>query len=508
MRSLLRALLLLALATPAASAQDDAATARPAAVPPLPLSSAVDPVQYRVGPGDQFTLWVWGPVSRVVTTAVGPEGSLLLGDLGFLDVSGLTLAAARERVLAHVGRQLRGVGVDVRLTRPRRFLLMLAGDVRSPGPLLVQGGSSVGEILPDSLLSPRSSRRNITLLRADGTRRLVDLARVRVLAERESDARVGDGDIVQVPTLSRVVGIWGGVLRPGPQELGERDSVRTLLALAGGLSPDAAADKAMLVRWRSATQRDSIELDLRPGSPDLARELHMNDQLHVFRIPRFQETPQVTIVGQVGRSGVFPIERGQTRLSELLAAAGGLAPDADSTALRLIRRSTATEEDPEFDRLVRLSRDQMTESEYESFRTRLAARTPAFRVDASRLRQADRARDPVLEDGDIIRAERLAHSVRVDGQVRLPGLIAHRPGARWTDYVEAAGGYSARAARTQVRLTRAADQKTLRAKDAGEIAPGDFVWVPERPDVSAWSYVRDALVIGAQVATLIIAIRK
>jgi len=473
-----------------------------------PLSGAVDPQRYRVGPGDQFTLWVWGPVSRVVTSSVGPEGSLLLGDLGLVDLSGLTLAEARQKVVAHIGRQLRGVGVEVRLARPRQFLLMVAGDVRSPGPLLVQGGASVGEILADSLLSPRSSRRNITLLHSDGSRDRVDLARVRVLGERAGDAIVGDGDIVQVPTIARVVGIWGGVSRPGPQELGDHDSLRTLLALAGGLSPDAVAERALLVRWRSATQRDSIEIDLRDGSADLHRALQLNDQLHVFRLPRFQETPQVTIVGQVGRSGVFPIERGRTRLSELLAAAGGLAMDADSTALRLIRRSTEAEVDPEFDRLVRLSRDQMTESEYESFRTRLAARTPAFRVDASSLRLEGGALDPVLEDGDVIRAERLSHSVRVDGQVRRPGLIAHRPGARWSDYVEAAGGYSARAARTQVRLTRAADQKTVRVRDAGEIAPGDFVWVPERPDVSPWTYLRDALVIGAQVATLVIAIRK
>lgn len=499
--------LLLALPGTARSQQQSASSSSQTMAPSV-LSGVVDPDLYRVGPGDQFTLWLWGPISSTSTIVVGPEGSLLLGDLGFVEVPGLTITQVRERVSRLVESKLRGVRVDIRLARPRWFSLMLTGDARTPGPMLVQGGSQVGDVLVDSLLNPGSSRRNVMVLHPNGTRRTVDLGRIRILGERAADAFLGDGDIIRVPTATRFIGIWGGVARPGAQELAEGDSLRTLIALAGGLTPDAAQDHALLIRWTSPTERDSVPVDLREGSPDLDRVLHMSDQLHVFRLPRFHETPQVTIVGQVGRTGVFPIERGRTRMSELLAAAGGLAPDADVSALRLVRRSVAAEEDPEFERLVRLSRDQMTESEYESFRTRLAARVPAFRVDANHLAEGYGSRDPVLEDGDVIRVERLSHSIRVDGQVRRPGLIAHMPGASWSHYVEAAGGFSARAARSQVRLTRSADQKTVRIKDAGDVAPGDFVWVPERPDISPWSYLRDALVVGAQVATLVIAIRK
>lgn len=501
--------LLLMLTAPGHLLAQESAPAPPMTLTvPAAWSGTVDPSQYRVGPGDVFALWIWGPVSRTSTIEIGPEGSLLLGDLGFIDVTGITLTQLRERVTRHVESRLRGVGVDIRLARPRQFQVLLTGDVRTPGPLQAQGGARVGDVLADSLLSHRSSRRNIILIRADGQRTRVDLGRVRVLGERDADAFIGDGDIIQVPTTTSQVGVWGGVARSGVQELGARDSIRTLLALAGGMTSDAIAERALLIRWNSSTERDTIAIDLREGAPDLDRLVKMNDQLHVFRLPRFQESPQVTLVGQVGRTGVYPIERGRTRLSALLASAGGLAPDADRSALRLIRRSPSGVEDPEFERLVQLSRDQMTESEYESFRTRLAARVPAFRVDADELTTSDSARDPVLEDGDVIRVERLSHSIRVDGQVKRPGLIAHREGATWRHYVEAAGGYSARAARTQVRLTRASDQKTVRIADAGEVAPGDFVWVPERPDVSPWSYLRDALVIGAQVATLVIAIRK
>jgi hypothetical protein len=65
-----------------------------------------------------------------------------------------------------------------------------------------------------------------------------------------------------------------------------------------------------------------------------------------------------------------------------------------------------------------------------------------------------------------------------------------------------------RGARTQVRLTRAANGQSTLSRDAALISPGDQVWVPERPDVSPWQYMKDVLVVGAQVATVYLAIRK
>jgi protein involved in polysaccharide export with SLBB domain len=98
--------------------------------------------------------------------------------------------------------------------------------------------------------------------------------------------------------------------------------------------------------------------------------------------------------------------------------------------------------------------------------------------------------------------------VRVDGQVHRPGLIPYVEGRDISYYVSEAGGFTRRGARTQVRLTRAANGQSMLARDAMLISPGDQVWVPERPDVSPWQYLRDVLVVGVQIATLYIAVRK
>jgi hypothetical protein len=70
------------------------------------------------------------------------------------------------------------------------------------------------------------------------------------------------------------------------------------------------------------------------------------------------------------------------------------------------------------------------------------------------------------------------------------------------------GGYTNRAWRGKVRVTRSVTGQTLLARDVRTLDPGDFVWVPERPDVTAWEQGREVLTALAQVATIIIAIRS
>jgi protein involved in polysaccharide export with SLBB domain len=504
----LAAVAALLVLVPAARAQDADEGRLRLAAPLPPLAGAVDPDHYRVGPGDQFLLSLWGPLTRTVPLTVGPEGVLLVPEFGSLAVAGLTLTEARTRMLARIRERLRGVDADLRLTQPRQFRVRLTGAVRVSGAMLATGGMRLGELLADSLLLPDASRRDIQLIAPTGERRAADLARVREAGDLTRDPLIVDGEVVHVPVATRFVGAWGGVARQGAREFLPGDSVLTLLRLAGGLLPDALPARALLLRWRSATENDTLRLDLGADSPDLARTLTEGDQLHVFRTPSYLEAPQVTLVGRLHRVGVFPVERGRTRVSDVIARAGGFLPDADRSALRLVRRGVEAGGDPEFDRLVRLSREEMTASEYASFRTRLAALSPQFRIDASAARAGDWSSDALLEDGDVLRVERTASSVRVDGQVLRPGLVAFESGRDWSYYLGQAGGYSGRAARTQVRVTRAADGKTVRMRDAGAVSPGDFMWVPERPDVSPWAYVREGLVVVAQVATLILAVRN
>ena len=103
---------------------------------------------------------------------------------------------------------------------------------------------------------------------------------------------------------------------------------------------------------------------------------------------------------------------------------------------------------------------------------------------------------------------RLASSVRVDGRVRHPGVYEFREGADAAYYIKLAGGFTNLAARDRVRVTRSVDGQSMQARNLRSLAPGDFVYVPERPDISMWTQLATVIAVAANVATIVLVIRQ
>src|SRR5262249_36105573 len=166
----------------------------------------------------------------------------------------------------------------------------------------------------------------------------------------------------------------------------------------------------LLVGWREF-RRDSVWVSLKDESAaGLAMPLQDGDELHVFTMPNYHESDRVRIDGRVAVTGSYPVRSGVNRLSQILASAGGLLPDADSASVLLFRARPVATSDMELDRLSRLSRSEMTSSEYATFRTRLAGLAPDFRVDL-RKAAAGGVNDPLLTNGDSIVVPRVVRSV-------------------------------------------------------------------------------------------------
>jgi len=207
--------------------------------------------------------------------------------------------------------------------------------------------------------------------------------------------------------------------------------------------------------------------------------------------------------------GAYPIASNQDHLSDLIRWAGGFGPMANRSAVYLVRASNDPPGgDVEFDRLLRLSRGEMTESEYTTLRTKLAERKNSFRIDFKGLQKADPDVDPLLSHQDVVRVDPLLLSVRVDGEVKRPGLVDFTPGRTWGQYVQLAGGFTDRASHGTVRVSRQVTGQVIQAKSVHEIQPGDFIWVPERRDVGVWQVLRDVVGVASQVAVIVIVARK
>ncbi len=473
------------------------------------LAGPVDPVNYRLGPGDVLTLHVRGPISRDVPLEVGPEGSVLIPDDGMVFVAGRTLADVREDVLRRVGRMYRNVQLQLRLSRPRTFRIYLTGRVQTPGPVLANGSFRVADVLTPAELLDGASRRNIEVIHTDGTTEPCDLELFLQTGITTWNPWLRDGDVIQVPTMTRFVYVEGAVARPGRYELGQRDSVRTLLRLAGDLLPAAEMERMLLVRFVDHSRPESLWLslsDVLGGRENPA--VGDGERVYTYFVPNYRKLHQAMILGEVRRPGTYPIAEGRTSLRDLVSSSGGILPTADVSTLRVHRAATLTAgKDPELERLLRLSRGDLTASEYEILRTRLARLREDYSVDWARL-QSDPELDLKLRDGDVVRIDRSILAIRVDGEVQRPGLLNYVSGQNVEDYLRQAGGLTNRAWRGKVRVTRVVTGQTLLARDVRALDPGDFVWVPERPDITLWERTKDMLVALAQVATIVIAIRS
>jgi polysaccharide export outer membrane protein len=478
-------------------------------VPAAELAGPVDPAIYRMGPGDLLFLHLWGQTTRNIPLEVGPEGAVLLPDEGLVPVAGRTLADVRTDILARMHRRYRDVSMELRLARPRSFRIYLTGQVKEPGAVSANGACRVGDVLANEMFVEGASRRRIEVLRRDGTRESCDLELFLQTGDAGMNPWLRDGDVIQVPSATEFVYAQGAVARPGRYELGVRDSLRTLLRLSGDPLPSAVADRVLLVRFKDAFTPESLWVSLddvysRRQNP----ALEDGERMYVYFIPQYLQQHEAAILGAVQRPGTYPIVEGRTRLSNLVSSADGFQVGADLSAIRVHRRSTfATEKDQELDRLLRLSRNDLTASEYEVMRTKLAGLREDYRVDWTRL-EGSKDLDLLLRDGDVVRVERLVSSIRVDGEVRRPGILNFMRGESVEDYVAQAGGYTGRAWRGKVRVTRAVTGQTLLAHNVRTLDPGDFVWVPEKPDVTVWEQSREILTALTQAATVVIAVRS
>ena len=473
------------------------------------LAGPVDPAAYMIGPGDVLSLEYGGRAAGSTPLIVDSEGRVRVPSLGVVTVGGRALSAVRADLIKRLHPFLPGATLDVRLIEPRAFKVFVLGEVRQPGLVEVVGSARAFEgIAAAGGVDSTASSRNIRLLRRDGRMVSVDLERFRRTGDWDTNPYLEDGDRVIVPVVLNRFSIFGAVAHPGRFEFRPDDSLSTAILLAGGLLAAARPDSIQILRFRGATRLDTLIAGV-DASGTAAMALEPDDRVYVRGRPEWRPERQVVIGGEVKFPGPYAIQEGVHRLSDLIRWSGGFTSQAALSNVRLMRSDHGSQlGDTEFDRLSRLSRAEMTNTEYQTFRSKLAVRQSGYLIDFSSGAPQPPGSDVLLRDGDRVDVGRLEMSVRVDGSVQNPGLIAYQPDRTVGDYIRLAGGASHRGNVNDSRLTRAGSGNTLFARDVRTLEPGDFIFVPEKKDTDYWLIFRDVIIITGQIATVILVVHQ
>ena len=476
-----------------------------------PLEGPVDPARYKLGPGDELEVALFGRVTARVPVSVNAEGSIYVPNLGHVRVAGLSIVAARARLAEEFRKSYRGVQADITLLKPRRILIHVAGEVVRPGLAELQGPARVSEAVKAAQgFTAGASRRNLVVQRAGGSTESADLERYAVLGLPAENPYLDDGDVVLVPAAVHSIEVRGEVARPGPLEFRPGDRLSGILALAGGTRAGADTESVEVWRFVSSAESRPLTLPLRaalgaPGSPS-DPVLTPDDRIYVRGISDWHRGATVRVVGEAARPGSYAIPPQGERATELIARFGGFTRYADLSSATVFRPGLLPTRDSAYVNTLRAGASDREDAAF------LKAHAQAQGNLSTRFRTLVAGRDAAADfeflDGDVLSIPTRTGSVAIYGAVRQPGAVSYRPGAKLEDYVREAGGYGKRADRGRVRVTKVATGQPVRVADVATIDDGDLVWVPEREHVGFTKSAGNVVAFVAQIATVYLVIHQ
>ena len=304
-----------------------------------PNENMATPSDYRLGPGDEVVIDIWGASEDEIRDVISPEGRIMIEQIGPVYLNGLTVEEANDRLRKAFASKYAGVAedeTDVSLTlgQIRSILVNVMGEVNIPGSYRLSPFSAVVNALYRAGgINDIGTLRNIHVLR-NGTR-LVDVDIYDYLFGGKSNSsavRLQEGDVIIVPPYDQLVSVEGGVKRPMFYEVREGETLAKLLGYSGGMTGDAFAGLVTVSR-PTGSQNEIFNVE----EPDFnSYTLRDGDVVKVGTVvDKF--TNRVELRGSVMRPGMYAIGEGTMTLKSLLKQAQGLADDAFTTRAILYR---------------------------------------------------------------------------------------------------------------------------------------------------------------------------
>ncbi|MGB9619506.1 MAG: SLBB domain-containing protein, partial [Armatimonadota bacterium] len=278
------------------------------------------------------------------------------------------------------------------------------------------------------------------------------------VGEGKSGFLLKPGDIVTVmsvrPDRTNQVSITGPVSAPGLYGFTQGMRVGDLIKLAQGLDPkqEVYLRRADILRTDPLKGIEILTLDLEQalaGDPAHNLELQKLDQVFIYQPDQVVFRPRVvTILGAVARPGTYKRTDGM-RVSDAIAAAGGLMPEAYLERADLIRHASdgSTE-------LIQIALERAMSGD-----------------PTANLKLADRDELTVREYSDVRWASRV---VRIEGAVQRPGVYVRSKNMRVSDLLFAAGGLLPEASEQAevARQTGGGESKIFKVPNVASLVAG------------------------------------
>ena len=206
-------------------------------------------------------------------------------------------------------------------------------------------------------------------------------------------------------------------------------------------------------------------------------KLMANDQVFVYENQNYLNAQMFSVVGEVNKSGTFPLKT-NTTLGAALEMAGGIS---------------------EMGSLESISIDRNFKS-FDEFGNELIETKKIGNINL----------DFVLSDKDVINVSSLNNVVKVDGNVYSPGLVAFSKRMTMSKAVELAGGYKPNSLKNRsyvIRSNGEIEKANIFKGRAKKVFPGDTIFIPVNTnpnDFDITQFIADLSSTLANIAAILI----
>ena len=303
-----------------------------------PSENLATPQNYRLGPGDEVVIDLWGTSEDHLRQTISPEGSIMISQVGPVYLNGLTIGDANKHIKSIFSRKYAGMDdaeteINVTLGDIRTIQVDILGEVSTPGTFRMSPFSSVFHALYRAGgIRDIGTLRNIQVLRNGWKVAGIDIYEYLFDGKTSGNIRLQEGDVIIVPPYDQLVSIDGNVKRPMYYEIKPGETIQDLLTYAGGFTGDAYTGMVRLAR-QTGTENELYNID---RGEFTSYRLKDGDIITIGTIlDRYAN--RVELKGAVYRPGMFAIGDGVNTVGQLVRKADGLTEDAYADRVLLYR---------------------------------------------------------------------------------------------------------------------------------------------------------------------------
>ncbi|MDR1810723.1 MAG: SLBB domain-containing protein [Prevotella sp.] len=335
------------------------------------------------------------------------------------------------------------------------------------------------------------------------------------------DIPLRKNDVLYIPSLSdltesKVLTIYGEVLRPGEYSYADNTTLEDLIIRAGGLLESASLVKVDVARRVSAPHsttgskilsetysfglKDGLVVD---GEPGFVLEAY--DHIYVRKSPGYHSQQNIEVQGEVTFPGKYALNKKTERISDLVKRAGNLTDDAYPQGARFIRRRN-DEERFRSEMAVKMSK-QVGQKDSIAVESLNLSEHYDIGIELDKaIAHPGSDYDLILREGDKLIIPECDNTVKINGAVMRPNTVLFKEKEKISYYINQAGGFTDRAKKKNMYVIYMNGMVSkVKSGDKNAVQPGCEIVVPVKEPEKEWS-TAEILSVGSSITNMSTAI--